>query len=574
MMQKEMIFHRPINEYAYGYDRDTLHIMLQVKHDDVEAVELIFGDPYNFTEKTWNYEVKPMMKTGETTTVDYFKVAVEPPNHRMRYGFRVTGVNGEVIFYLERGIFTEPSTEIGDYFCVPYLHAVDNFNAPDWVKDTVWYQIFPERFRNGDDTITPAQAKDWGEGVITPKSFYGGDLQGVLDGLDYLVDLGITGLYFTPIFKAKSNHKYDTTDYFEIDPHFGDKETFKKLVDTCHARGIRVMLDAVFNHSGYEFAPFQDVLTHQQDSKYKDWFHIHAFPIVETPRPNYETFGFVSRMPKLNTTNKEVEDYLLRVSRYWIEAFDIDGWRLDVANEVDHRFWRRFREEVKAVKPDVYILGEIWHDSMKWLQGDQFDAVMNYPLVDSLLDFLVTQEIDKRGFIDRLTQLLHMYPQNVTEHLFNMLASHDTARLITQAGDNRAIAKLMYLFQFSYPGSPCIYYGDEIGMVGGEEPASRACMVWEEEEQDTALRNYLKTLIQLRKTEAGFSSQSNFSFVENDSALLIYQKDASHAIYTFMINPTAQSLPLEDTPAGETLLSTASGDALAGFGYHVVKTTK
>ncbi len=178
----------------------------------------------------------------------------------------------------------------------------------------------------------------------------------------------------------------------EIDPQFGDKETFKKLVDACHQRGIRVMLDAVFNHSGLYFGPFQDVLKNQEKSKYTDWFHLHEFPVKDVYPPNYDTFGYVESMPKLNTENPEVRSYFLDVASYWIEEFDIDGWRLDVANEVDHSFWKAFRKRVKSIKPDLYILGEIWHDALPWLEGDQFDAVMNYPLTLAGLDYIAKEK--------------------------------------------------------------------------------------------------------------------------------------------------------------------------------------
>ncbi|SFP01308.1 Glycosidase [Halolactibacillus halophilus] len=572
-MEKAMIFHRAINEYAYGYDDQTIHLVLQTKHKDAEKVELIYGDPYDFEQKTWNYVTVPVERTGETTTVDYYKAKVKPPNNRMRYGFKLTGYNGEEVFYLERGTFAAPSKEIGDYFCFPYFHPNDEYQAPDWVKDTVWYQIFPERFKNGEPSISPRDAVAWEEGVVTPKSYYGGDLQGVIDGLDYLEDLGINGIYFTPIFKSPSNHKYDTIDYYEIDPHFGDKKTFKRLVEACHSRGIRVMLDAVFNHSGYEFEPFQDVLKNEQASKYKDWFHMHDFPVQTEPKPNYETFGFVSRMPKLNTQNKEVQNYLLDVSKYWVEVFDIDGWRLDVANEVDHRFWRKFRDAVKGVKEDVYIVGEVWHDSMSWLRGDEFDAVMNYPLVDSLIRYIEEQSIDKQTFKERIVHLLHMYPQHVTEHLFNILASHDTARLITQTGDSIDKAKLLYLFQFSYPGSPCIYYGDEIGMVGGEEPESRGCMIWDKERQDLELRTFIQTLIHLRKTETGFSNEATFTFVETSDESLTYQKETTNEQLIFIINPTAEPIRVSDYK-GDLLLYSTEDQILNGYGYCVIKQEK
>lgn len=537
-MIKEAIYHKPVNQYAYSYDNRTLHIMLQSKHTDLKSVQLIYGDPYDFTGKQWNFKKKAMIKAGETSSLDYWKIDIEPPYRRLRYGFLCEATNGEVSYFTERGHHTEQPKIIGSYFCFPFLHEADTFTSPDWVKDTVWYQIFPERFANGDRSINPEHTLPWGEHDPTPKNYFGGDFQGVINHLDYLTGLGVTGIYFTPIFKAGTNHKYDTTDYFEIDPQFGDKETFRKLVQACHEKGIRIMLDAVFNHSGYHFAPFQDVLEKGEASEYKDWFHIWDFPVKTDPLPNYDAFAFGAQMPKLNTANPEVKEYLLKVTRYWIEEFDIDGWRLDVANEVDHGFWRAFRDQVKQVKPDVYILGEIWHDSMKWLQGDQFDAVMNYPFTDSVIDFFGAKTIEVKQFNDRLVDLLHMYPANVHESMFNLLDSHDTARILTLANDNKASVRLMYLFQLSFIGSPCLYYGDEIGMAGGEEPESRACMEWDHDKQDLELFAFVQQLIQLRKEIPAFGGQGSFDILQIDQEKnsIVYQKQASNDRLIFVIN--------------------------------------
>ena len=214
----------------------------------------------------------------------------------------------------------------------------------------------------------------------------------------------------------------------EIDPQFGTKETFKALVEECHKHGIKVMLDAVFNHSGYFFEKFQDVLENGEKSAYKEWFHIHEFPIITEPLPNYDTFAFTPYMPKLNTAHPDVKEYLLEVGRYWVREFNIDGWRLDVANEVDHNFWREFRTEIKTLNPEVYILGEIWHDALPWLQGDQFDAVMSYPVTNALLSYFANDSIKASEFMKQITESLHSYSMNVNEAAFHLLDSHDTPK--------------------------------------------------------------------------------------------------------------------------------------------------
>ncbi|MFD1739838.1 glycoside hydrolase family 13 protein [Bacillus salitolerans] len=573
-MLKEAVYHRPKNNYAYAYDKETLHIRLRTKKNDVDSVRLIYGDPYDWKEDEpgkhrWQTFEINMNKSGSDALFDYWFSAIKPECRRLRYGFTLTNRN-ETIYYTEKGFYEEkPLDDTAYYFCFPFLNEADVFNAPEWVKDTVWYQIFPERFGNGDPSNDPPGTLPWGTTEPTGKNFFGGDFQGVIDHIDYLVELGITGIYFTPIFKAYSNHKYDTIDYMDIDEQFGNKETFRHLVDTCHKNGIKVMLDAVFNHSGYYFEPFQDVLKNEENSMYKNWFHINEFPLKTEPRPNYDTFAFVPSMPKLNTENPQVKEYLLEVGRYWVREFNIDGWRLDVANEVDHQFWREFRKAVKDIKPDVYILGEIWHDSMPWLQGDQFDAVMNYPFTNAALQYFAKNEVKSSEFANIISNVLHMYPNNVNEVQFNLLDSHDTPRILTICHDSIEKVKLLYLFQLSFQGSPCIYYGDEIGMTGGQDPGCRKCMVWDKDKQDRELFTYVSKLIHFRKTIPAFGNKGQFTFIEANDAenYIIYQKSYQNDYLYFVINnsdeartvllPKEMSSPLQNLWNGKSITSSA-----------------
>ncbi|KZZ84596.1 glycoside hydrolase family 13 protein [Bacillus sp. SJS] len=570
-MLKEAIYHRPKNEFAYIYDDKTLHIRMRTKKGDAEAVELIHGDPYDWEDGKWIASLSPMEKSGSDHLFDYWFIAVQPPYRRMRYGFELVS-GAEKLIYAEKGFFDEaPLEDIANFFCFPYLHAADRFKAPDWVKDTVWYQIFPERFGNGNPNIDPEGALPWGSADPTPSNFFGGDFEGVIEHLDYLKDLGISGIYFTPIFRAFSNHKYDTIDYMEIDPQFGDKETFRRLVKEAHAKGIKVMLDAVFNHSGYFFGPFQDVIEKGEASQFKDWFHIYELPIKEN-LPGYDTFAYEKSMPKLNTQHPDVKKYLLDVGQYWIKEFDIDGWRLDVANEVDHAFWRDFRTAVKEVKEDVYILGEIWHDSMPWLLGDQFDAVMNYPFTNGALNFFAKGKIRAEEFASVIVNGLHAYPKNINEVAFNLLGSHDTDRILTLAGDSKDRVKQLFAFQLSFGGSPCIYYGDEIGMAGGNDPGCRACMVWDEDEQDRELHRFVKKLLELRKTYPIFANEGEFKVLEANSEdnTLIYAKENDQQILAAVVNqsevPLAIPFPAELT--GKEAEDLLKGTALTADSIH------
>ncbi|RIW35298.1 alpha-glycosidase [Bacillus salacetis] len=538
-MLLEAVYHRPKDNYAYACTDREIHIRIRTKKNDVRKVALLHGDPYQWEQGKWIYASAEMVQTGSDQLFDYWFASIEPPFRRLRYGFLLEDEQ-ESHFYGDRGFLPGPTNDVGDYFCFPFLNSADVFKAPAWVKDTVWYQIFPERFANGNKEWDPDGTLPWGSTDPKPDNFFGGDLQGVIDGIPYLKELGITGIYFTPIFKAHSNHKYDTIDYFELDPQFGNKDTLKELVNACHDNGIKVMLDAVFNHSGLYFAQFQDVLENGERSVYKDWFHIREFPLRKEPLPNYDTFAFEPSMPKLNTENPEVREYLLEAGRYWIKEFDIDGWRLDVANEVDHSFWREFRKETKAIKPDLYILGEIWHDSMPWLRGDQFDAVMNYPFTTNILNLFAKESIGPRQFVESMTQVVHMYPKNVMEAAFNLVGSHDTPRILTECGDNKEKVKQIFTIMLTFIGSPCIYYGDEIGMTGGADPGCRKCMEWDSSEQDRDLFSHIQKLVSLRKKHRLLANEGTFTFlpVEMNEDCIAYTKSDGDKTCLVVLNTT------------------------------------
>ena len=507
-MELTAIYHRPESEYAYLYKDKTMHIRIRTKKDDIENINLHYGDPFIFIED--HYEaIKKMSKVTSDALFDYWQVEVTVGYARLQYLFEFKDKQGQTILYGDKGCVENTLENLhyeGNGFKIPYIHEIDACHIPDWVAETVWYQIFPERFANGNPEISPKGALAW-DSSIKPKSkdFFGGDLQGIIDHLDYLQDLGITGLYLCPIFESPSNHKYNTMDYFEIDCHFGDKKTFRKLVDEAHQRGMKIMLDAVFNHIGDQSPQWQDVLKHGQDSIYKDWFHIQDFPVVKENLVNkrelsYHTFAFESYMPKLNTANPQVRDYLLSVATYWIEEFDIDAWRLDVANEVDHQFWRDFRKAVLAKKPDLYILGEVWHTSQPWLNGDEFHAVMNYPLSDSIKDYFLRGVKKSHQFIDEINSQSMYYRQQISEVMFNLLDSHDTERILATAKGDIQLVKSALAYLFLQRGTPCFYYGTELELDGGPDPDCRRVMPWERVSDSNEMLHFMKKLIQLRKS--------------------------------------------------------------------------
>ncbi|WP_108670094.1 alpha-glycosidase [Peribacillus acanthi] len=544
-MELSAIFHRPGHNFSFITDENTLGIRIRTKKDDVDKIELLHGDPYIWEDGHWAFQRQSMEWSATDGIFDYWEIQINPPHRRLRYGFQLHS-KGETIVYTEKGFYHEAIMDSGYYFCHPYLHASELFQAPKWVKEARWYQIFPERFANGNPAIDPEGALPWGSAEPSKTNFFGGDFEGIINQLDYLAELGINGIYFTPFFKAHSNHKYDTIDYMEIDPQFGSKEDLKRLVQECHNRGIKVMLDAVFNHSGLFFPPFQDLLKNGEKSPYKDWFHPHSLPLKGGERPNYETFAFVDAMPKFNTQNPDVKKYLLDVASYWIKEFDIDGWRLDVANEVDHQFWREFRTIVKKEKEDLYILGEIWHDSMPWLQGDQFDAVMNYPFTTNVLNLLAKQNINAQQFMNAMTAVIQSYPKYVMDYTFNLVGSHDTPRIMTECNEDINRVKLIYTLLYTFMGSPCMYYGDEIGMTGEQDPGCRKCMEWDLSKQNLNLLGHVKKLIELRKSEKLLANEGRFQFLNRiTSDIVAFKKFQDDRNVFVLINPTNQEQTFE-----------------------------
>lgn len=387
--------------------------------------------------------------------------------------------------------------------------------APDWAKDAVFYQIFPDRFAFSPDPHKPSNLEPW-DAPPTNHGFKGGDLLGVAQRLDYLADLGITAIYLNPVFQSAANHRYHTHDYFEVDPLLGGNRALRTLLDAAHRKGIRVILDGVFNHASRGFYQFHHILENGPTSPYVDWFIIHGYPLhayEEQHRPNYDCWWGLRGLPKFNVHTPAVREFLWSVAEHWIR-FGVDGWRLDVPEEInDPPFWQEFRRRVKAVNPDAYLLGEIWHPALDWLQGDRFDGVMNYPFTRACIGALVDRDIDQGlllgphpvgrmavpDFGMAIHHLMEAYPPELAQSLFNPLDSHDTPRFLTFARGDVTALRLAVLFQMTYPGAPSIYYGDEIGMSGGRDPDCRRAFPWDEGKWDRRLRAYVKQCIALRK---------------------------------------------------------------------------
>lgn len=512
-MEFNAVYHQAYDNYCYPINEDELIINIKTGYD-VKAVNIILGDPFAAGilggGETWNGNKEPICFKKRLKNQIWWTTTVKPPYKRLKYYFELI-TDDEKWFFFEDGFVSSEQMELEgrsrQTFVFPWMNPCDIPVTPKWVNDTVWYQIFPDRFCNGDHSIDPDYVVSWrNSGEVNNQECFGGDFAGITSKLDYLANLGINGVYLCPINESPSNHKYDTTDYTKLDPRFGDEQAFLTLVSEAHKRGIKVMLDGVFNHSGYYFAPWQDVLEKGPQSEYYDWFMINEWPFDKDGKASrkgqFYTFGFFDGMPKLNTNNPKVRKYFIDICENWVKKYGIDGIRLDVANEVSHVFCKELRTRLKGINPEIYILGEIWHNSLPWLRGDEFDAVMNYPLGESIKDFWIDKSLTNDDLEYMINRCYTMYMQQTNDVLFNLLDSHDTKRLRTDTKNlDEYFAQLAVLF--AMPGSPCIYYGTEIALEGGHDPDNRRCMPWEEIEAGKYAERMeiISTLIKLRKEE-------------------------------------------------------------------------
>lgn len=516
-MNKHAIYHITETPYAYGKDLNTLVLRIRTAKDDIKKCNLYYKDRYNWVDP---YDVKEMKIIAQANLFDYFETMVSVERNRYRYYFELIDCNNNKLYFDERGFRDKsPSQKEQTAFQFAYLAQGDLYEESTWLQESIVYQIFPDRFYNAIKSNNPENIKPWGTSV-KPESVFGGDLQGVIDKLDYLEDLGVNLIYLTPIFKSTSNHKYNIGDYYDIDPQFGTLDTAKELIEKCHGKGMKIIFDAVFNHSGSDFFAFEDLQMKQEASKYTDWYFIDSFP-VSTDKVTYYTFANdVSKMPKLNTHNKEVREYLLKVGEYWVKEMEIDGWRLDVCDEVDHDFWRAFSKVVKAANSEAVIVGEIMHEANSFLKGDQMDSIMNYPLKSALVDFFAYRSISVEEFDNILSANRTLYMSSITRQLWNLLGSHDTKRFLSECDNNVARMKLAIAFQFCYQGVPYIYYGDEIGLDGGDDPQCRKCMVWDVENQNTDLFEHYRTMISLRKNNSALIYGGYKKLYSKDNVLI------------------------------------------------------
>ena len=552
------------------------------------------------------------------------------------FAYRFALTDGETVVWLgPLGVVPSESMDEAGLFV---LRTSDyaQFETPDWVKEGVFYQIFPERFRNGDEsndpdfsewyyegrTHMPASGttngeyfhlvEDWydSEGLSRSPyrtdgkpdwySFYGGDVAGLTEGLDYLDDLGITILYFNPLFESKSSHKYDAADYRLIDPHMGTNEEFAAFVAACHERGMRVILDLAINHTGETHWAFSDTREKGVESEYWDWYEWHRWPLPEGELSgggeDYDCWWGFGQMPNFNfdlsrpndqepgvtaiadaEPNWPLVEHLLDVAEYWISDIGIDGYRLDVAGEVPFWFWELFRERVKSVKPDAYINGELWGPSPRYVNGRYYDAVMNYAYFrEPVLGFIAQESKTAEEFDRDLAPGRLIYAQEGVLAQMNLVGSHDTSRFLRECGGNHSKVRLAALFAMTYVGVPHIYYGDEIAMDGGHDPDCRRPFLWnwEEDPERAAMHDYFRDLIAIRRDHPCLVYGS-FETLLASGPIYAYRRDGDDGSAIVVMNASSEGLtvnvplgtvPDTDGTAGESV-SMVIRDAVSGAAF-------
>ena len=466
-----------------------------------------------------------------------------------------------------------------------------NIETPAWVRDAVFYQVFPDRLARSGRVEAPGELEPW-DTEPTVEGFKGGDLYGVVAHLDRLVKLGINALYLNPVFASASNHRYHTDDYYHVDPLLGGNEALRELLDEAHVRGMRVVLDGVFNHSGRGWWPFHHVLENGMQSPYRDWFSLSAGVRAGTqalsPFPSdrqlaeidaghaagspagslsreilgYEAWWDLPKLPKINLDEPHARELILDVSEFWIR-FGIDGWRLDVPEEVGADFWREFHARVRAVNPEAYLVAEIWHDKPEWLRGDMFDAFMNYPLALAVLGFSAQDHLDIGIHVpfeyegklaplsgpalwERIEELQRVNHPAVTAVQLNLLGSHDTPRARTICGGDIDSIRLAALLQLTLPGAPCIYYGDEIGMEGIMDPMCRRAFPVDPGEWERDPYPWMADVIALRHSSRAFRD-AELALLGTSRAAVAYLRRSGDEAFAVIVNAASEVLTIELT---------------------------
>ncbi|MBQ7460047.1 MAG: alpha amylase N-terminal ig-like domain-containing protein [Oscillospiraceae bacterium] len=522
------VSHEATSRDALCLSPGRFFIRLRCAMGDLESVILHWQDKYIPTKYMDTRRATPMHISAVDGVSEYWETEIDFSVICLRYFFELRDREGRTVYLsCDRFIDYEPH-DIDEMYDLPQvLREEGRFITPEWAENAVVYQVFPSRFA----ASKPVPERKWYKAPITAKDEIGGDLPGLSEKLGHIRELGADILYLTPVFKAHTTHKYDTVDYYQIDPSFGTEEDLINLVGKAHSLGLRVILDGVFNHTSTDFFAFEDVKRNGEKSQYLDWYYVEGFPLRSGfgVRPNFLTFGYYSGMPKLNQSNPDTAKYFIDVALYWLRRANIDGWRLDVADEIGHRFWKDLRGAVRAEFPEALLVGEVWHYAPDFLDGDEWDSVMNYPFYRAV--HAATHSGKPSRIAADLNYLKGRLNPKVWPLLWNLLDSHDTPRLLHISGGDKRRARLEIAIQMLSPGCPFIYYGDEYGLEGGRDPDCRRGMLWDETRQDAETYTWYRRLIEVRKDCPGLLSRESRLIPDDGRGLLIMLCDGRAAFF-------------------------------------------
>lgn len=554
-MEFSAIFHDTTKKYAYALEKGHFVIRIKTKKNDLKRVTVLHQDKYIPVQFHDTRAAIEMDKIASDNYCDYYEAQIDMDMVCLRYQFELEDYEGNIFYYANHEFYKEPREHI-DYMydCPQNLREEEMVVTPDWAKNKIVYQIFPSRFASSKEI----PHETWYQAPIDHKADLQGDLRGIIEHLEHLKDLGVDIIYMTPIFESPSSHKYNTTDYYKIDPSFGTEADIKELVEKAHVLGMRVIMDAVFNHTGTDFFAFKDVQEKKENSKYLDWYYIDGFPLKMEwgNKPNFKTFSYFGGMPKLNLQNQEVAEYCINVGRYWIEKCNIDGWRLDVGDEVSHKFWRKFRTAMKEIKPDALIIGEVWHHAEDFLDGEEWDTVMNYPFCFAIENLVAKESITVSQFLGQMGYMEGNYHRKIYPLLWNLIDSHDFSRFMHRCGEDVNRFMLGVGLQLLWPGMPFIYYGDEYGMTGGNDPDCRRGMVWDEKYQNQDIYQWYRKLIQIRKEYPVLTEGKVTNVYCNDTlGIFAITKILEDVECTLLVHVGADEVLLENIPELEAIKS-------------------
>lgn len=482
------IYHRETPDMCYPLDNDRLVVNLKTGKD-VDAVFLIYEDPFahhlqlKFDWKDWSGKREKMTLSRELEHQYIWSLTLAPKFKRLMYYFEIEADN-ETYCLLENHLCKKQEMDAYTrrYFKYACMNPSDLIAPPKWAEDTIWYHIFPDRFCRDANAPVREYTKPWEAFTDGDQNYRtGGTIKGITEKLDYIKELGFNGIFLTPLYKSDSNHKYNPYDY-TIDPDFGTEDDMREMVAEAHKRGIRVMLDSVFNQCGSQFVPWLDVKKNGKASKYYHWFFINSDDFADESRftddGRYYTFSFFPAMPKLNTNNPEVIRYFTDLCIHWATDWDLDALRFDVGEEVSHTFIKHACAALREAKPDIFIPAEIWMDSITWLDGGEFDSVTNFPFTDFVTDFWSNKALTAKDFMYRINAALSRYPEQVNRVMFNFVDSHDMPR-VNEVSENYSVVLQKLVLLMTMTGTPFVYYGTELAMKGTNEPTNRACMPWD-----------------------------------------------------------------------------------------------